>query len=47
MSSKTELYINNTLSHFNIINLISWRENDNTPRVIQRKEEEEEEEEEE
>ena len=31
-----------TLSHFNIINLISWTENDNTPRVIQRKEEEEE-----
>ena len=31
-----------TLSHFNIINLISWPENDNTPRVIQRKEEEEE-----
>ena len=30
-----------TLSHFNIINLISWPENDNTPRVIQRKEEEE------
>ena len=42
MSSKTELYINNTLSLFNIINLISWPENDNTPRVIQRKEEEEE-----
>ena len=31
-----------TLSHFKIINLISWTENDNTPRVIQRKEEEEE-----
>ena len=31
-----------TLSHFNIINLISWPENDNTPRVIQRKEEKEE-----
>ena len=30
-----------TLSHFNIINLIPWTENDNTPRVIQRKEEEE------
>ena len=36
ISSKTELYINNTLSHFNIT-ILSWSENDNTPHVNRRK----------